>query len=188
MTEEKTKEKKSKKFYGLKEINMVSDLMITFIGFCMLILAVFSLTGKVPKEYTFGATLAGFWFVFSDIMLIDEKLKLKDLLFYMCFIFMGIFSFIVVPVLFQIFPLLGEAFMRNSDFFTFMALGGVLALMGVRTILRKKDLTTTRIEQLEKELEELRRHSDEISEGLVAAKDKLIEVETSLEESRKTSN
>lgn len=187
MREEKTREKKPKKIYGLKEINMVSDLMITFIGLCIIILAVFSLTGKVPKEYTFGATLAGFWFVLSDVMLIEERLRLIDLLSYIFYIFMGIFSFIVIPVMVQIFPSFEGMFMQHSDFFTFMALGFVLALMGVKTILRKKDLTTTRIEQLEKELDQLRQNSDSNKAGLVAAENKLNEIETSLEETKKIS-
>lgn len=137
MTGRKKSEKKIKRVYHSDEAHLLTDIMIVFIGLCIFILAFLSLTGKVPEEYAFGATLAGLCFVFSDVLLVEEKISGKGLIMYGLFLFFGLASFILLPVILLMDIKLKEILMSDSDFFTFLALGLVLMLIGYKTLLRK---------------------------------------------------
>ncbi|MET3657853.1 hypothetical protein [Sporosarcina psychrophila] len=146
--------KEPKKLYGREQAHFITEIMICFIGICMILLAFLSLTGQVPKEYAFGATLAGFCFVYADFFILEEKVSGKDLVTYGIFLFLGVLSFILLPVVLLIGTSLGNLFMSESDFFTFMAFGIVLITMGYKTTVVRRQEHRTKISSGFEELQE----------------------------------
>lgn len=161
--------KKPKKLYDRDKAHVITDIMISFIGVSMIILALLSLTGKIPKEYAFGATLAGFCFVYADIFLVEEKISLKGLWIYGISLFLGVLSFILLPVLLLVNSNLGDTLMSNTDFFTFMAFGIVLMTMGFKTLVRRheqQEKTSNELKEIREELNTIMKKNDEISRGI----------------------
>jgi len=147
------------KYFKTEDSYIISDAIIIFIGVGMFITAVLSYLGKVPEEYTFGATLASFLLVFSEWLLLSEKIPgWKMMVSSLCFI-MGILSFIVAPLILIGYPKIFNLIAPNSDMLTFSGLGLVLILMGIKSVDHKIKSRVTNLEKenhLESEIEKLK--------------------------------
>lgn len=149
------KKKKEIEYYSHEKIHLISDFLICFIGFGLILLAFLSLGEKVPEEYVMGATIAGFFFVFADLTIVNEKLQRVDLGLYFTSLLFGVLSFNILPVVLMMFPKLIS--LIKTDFFTLVALGIVLFVMGLRALERASVRRNKESEEIQKVIEELKK-------------------------------
>lgn len=176
MSDKNKSNKKTNKLYNRDEAHRLTDMMIVFIGMCILVLAFLSLYGTVPEEYAFGATLAGFFFVFSDVLLVEEKITPGSLLMYGLSLLSGVASFVLLPVILLMNAPLREIIMKDSDFFTFLGLGFVLMTIGYKTLVRnfkKQEEESNEIEKMKVELSKLIERHEENSQIIEELKSEL---------------
>ncbi|WP_252503087.1 hypothetical protein [Sporosarcina sp. Marseille-Q4943] len=99
---------KSVKIYDTNEVYKLTDLIILFIGISIILLGLLSLYVSIPDEYIAGATIGDMFFVLADIVVLNDVIKTRDLVFHVLSLFIGVISFLGLPVFLIVFPAVKE--------------------------------------------------------------------------------
>lgn len=129
-----------------------SDMFIGFIGVSLIWLGALSVVTEVPKEFTIGASLSGFFFSFADLTVTSNKItKLKVIIYMLCLMSAAI-SFVFVPAFLLVEKDLGNILVPYTDAITVLALGIVITSFGNRIRLSRDKQR----EEIRKELQAIR--------------------------------
>lgn len=126
-------------------VSDLSDNVSVYIGYLLLGLGLLNSITDVPDAFIIGASIAGFCFTSSDLLLLHERYRkaIGPLS------FIGVFSFFLLPIVLLSFPyhlLVLEVFSFVADMVTFFALGFVMIALGVRSRNAKVDFLKTSME------------------------------------------
>lgn len=127
------------------ELEGISDLVMIFIGASLIVLGILNMFAEIPSAFILGATLSGLFFTFSDPSIYSQQLSNDSrqvLSFFMTAL--AVFSFFLLPVVLLISPNLYEMFKPYGDLATFVALGAVIIVFGVKS----RKANRSRIEKL----------------------------------------
>ncbi|WP_379968032.1 hypothetical protein [Ectobacillus sp. sgz5001026] len=113
----------------------ISDLVMIFIGASLVILGVLNMFSDVPPEFILGATLSGLFFTFSDPSIFPQRfignVGRRFLSSFMTMI--AVFCFFLLPVVLLSNRPLFEMVAPIDDFATFVALGAVIIVFGLKS-------------------------------------------------------
>ncbi|MEH7248745.1 hypothetical protein V7114_18375 [Neobacillus niacini] len=159
--------KKEPKEVNKEIIEKNYDVILIFIGFSIVLLGVLHNFKKVPEEFLLGATLSGLFFAYSDFNLLKEKFYQKDVLYTLFFLFLGVFSFFLLPVILLVFPGSYKVVAPYGELATFLALGFIVVGIGFKSMDSK------------------RKHLDKLTLELNKLKSTITEVNGKLEKTEK---
>jgi hypothetical protein len=145
------------------KIDTHSELITIFIGASIFILGFVNSIKAVPDAFIIGATLAGLFFTLSDF---NSLRKNSNPYINGGLLFLGVFSFFLLPVILMVFPNLSlDGF---SDFATFLALAAVVVSLGLKSYQSKRSYLTSiytelnsLYEQRNQDLEKFKRLQEE---------------------------
>lgn len=150
------------------------DLIIIYIGYMILLLGMLNIIVKVPNEFLFGATLAGWFFALSDYFLLTKKKFYEsDFTINNFFLFSGVFSFFLLPVILMSFPSFYSKIKPFADLVTFLALGIVIVGIGYKSNQLKRKF----IDDMKKESVDLRQIFDDQYKIIEKTQNKINEME-----------
>lgn len=155
-----------------EEIERNYDLIIVFIGYTILLLGVLNGFKKVPEEFLFGTTFAGTFFACSDYHLLKGKFYRKDYLINIIFLFCGVFSFFLLPVILMVFHEIYKEIKPLGDTSTFIALGLVVIGIGLKSNSSKRKF----ILSMKNDIYQLRNESEETAKGIKLATKELQQI------------
>lgn len=164
--------KRFEKLIEERRLNLISSSMIAYVGFAFMLLVLLSSYFEIPKAYIIGATTSSFFFVLADYAYTIRPINKRVRFMYKSTIFLGVFSFIVLPVILMSSESLNAYFQKESDKMTLFGLGLILVLINNRILDKKsnveevyRELTNKAIEQSESLLEMMEKYMD-LTEGL----------------------
>lgn len=161
---------KKGKVYDKNLTYQITDVIIVFVGFGIVLLGICSFSDKFPLEFALSATVASFLFVYADFVVESSTtFTLFRLTAYIVLVFLAVIGLLVLPVILMMFPNIYERIEPLSNPLTLMALGIVLCVMGFKNVNYKdktknnelnelkllNEINKTKIEELELTIKKL---------------------------------
>ena len=88
---------------------------------------------EIPSEYVVSVSCAAFFFVYADYLDIDLNESKISRFLQPLYLFLGVFSFVVLPVLLLTFPLKFDNLIQSSEVLSLVSLGFVLVIYNKKT-------------------------------------------------------
>lgn len=141
--------KRKKKVFNKNITYQITDAIIVFVGFGIVILGIFSFSNKFPLEFAISATIASFLFVYADFVVESSKtFTLFRLIAYIILVFLAVIGLIVLPVILMMNPSFYDTAEQLSNPLTLMALGLVLCLMGFKNSDHKDEIRNKELNEI----------------------------------------
>ena len=139
--------------------------IVAYVGVSFIILGIIHSFFSIPPEYIISISCAAFFFVYADYVIMKGKNGKFINGLYSGYLFMGVLSFIVLPVLLLTFPLKFSGFIQSSETFSIISLGLVLVIYNYKTnksqekfsdnLIGKLETTINYVERSEKIIDDL---------------------------------
>lgn len=176
-------EKNSDLFESLTTMNSSRNIVL-YIGISFVLLGFIHYFFRIPSEYIVSISCSAFFFVGADYLNMDLEESKTSRFMQPFYLFAGVFSFIVLPVLIITFPMKFEGLIQSSEVFSIVSLGFVLVIYNRKTkqsqskfynIVREKfvksvelmERTEIAFERLELTIEELEKENKELKSKII---------------------
>lgn len=121
------------------QLNLRTGSLMTYIGISLIFLSGINLIIEIPSVYMIGISFAAFFFVFADFIGIKDTLNKFYLSFYSFLLFLGISSFIILPIILMVLNVKIENLITISETMSIASLGLVLGIINIKN--KENDLS-----------------------------------------------
>lgn len=166
-----------------------STVIIAFIGLAFIFLAGINFVYGVPEEYLIGVSFAAFFFIIADlaIMFATVEKPLNEKL-YLILLFLAVMSFILIPILLPLFPLLYTMMASSSESLSIASLGFVLIMMNLKLLNAEEEFFERILSFSEANVIALENHEKKMNSSLDEMKELIEDSKTATELARETTD